>query len=858
MDLKRFQRRVVDEVEQYLQLVAEQRAGGNPRYASRAAWEDLRLGPYYDRKNGIGEDLPTFCVKVPTGGGKTLLATQILGSAYRTILKDRNGSGLLLWVVPSSQIYRDTLKRLRDRGDMYRLMLEHALSRRIEVWEKHEIARLSPAKMRECLNILVIQLASTNRQTKEDLKFFQDSGGNIVDHFPLETDYDGHRKLKERITNLDMLVEDAASGQYLAKTSVANLVRLCKPAVVLDEGHKATSSLARQTIEGFNASLVVELSATPKAVRADGDEFRPNIICKVTGKELLDEEMIKLPLNIATSGQKEWKDVLTQARDRRELLNKIAEQYAERAGASRLIRPMVLIQVERVGRDQRESGFIHSEDVKEYLLQTLGVPEAAVKIKTAELDELADVDNLMDPLCPVEWIITKAALQEGWDCPFAYILVSLNNTASTTGMTQLVGRILRQPFQERAPQEFNELNESYVYCLHLRAGQLTAAVKNALEKEGLEDAAGLVFDATDVKAARLERTARMREQFAALYREPYKGKIYLPHFCISTGEGYESLDYFRHLLPVVNVDRFPYEKIDWPMAAALKEAKDRFYRISLGAELMREEETEADYVDDDAATQAWVVATLSFDYLSHKQLRRIVSRVYEKLISSELTLKDRLSLVKFVVRDHIERWVQEHVNQQTEAAFKNLFDKGKLVFYLECAECRYEIPGELTVRAGKQLMHDNGDLTHKSLFDFVSEDQQNTYERAIALCLDRDENVLWWYRNLVGEESFGIQGYRRNRLRPDFVAHSKIDNSPHHLVWVVEGKGKQLKGSEDTEYKRNIANLFSEVGKQVSWQQLGGEFKDHRFCFHILDEAQEQGRDWKDGLRSILSSVVAG
>ncbi len=26
------------------------------------------------------------------------------------------------------QIYRDTLKRLRDRGDMYRLMLEHALS----------------------------------------------------------------------------------------------------------------------------------------------------------------------------------------------------------------------------------------------------------------------------------------------------------------------------------------------------------------------------------------------------------------------------------------------------------------------------------------------------------------------------------------------------------------------------------------------------------------------------------------------------------------------------------------------------------------------------------------------------------
>src|SRR5205809_2365056 len=133
MDLKRFQRRVVDEVEKYLQLVAEQRAAGNARYGSRAAWEDLGLGPYYDRKNGLGEDMPTFCIKVPTGGGKTLLATQILGSIYRTILKDRNGAGLVLWVVPSSQIYRDTLKRLRDRNDMYRQMLEHAVSRRIEL-----------------------------------------------------------------------------------------------------------------------------------------------------------------------------------------------------------------------------------------------------------------------------------------------------------------------------------------------------------------------------------------------------------------------------------------------------------------------------------------------------------------------------------------------------------------------------------------------------------------------------------------------------------------------------------------------------------------------------------------------------
>ena len=143
-----------------------------------------------------------------------------------------------------------------------------------------------------------------------------------------------------------MLVEDEASGQYLvAKTSIGNLVRICQPPVILDEGHKATSELARRTIEEFNASVVVELSATPKK--------GTNIICRVTGQELLDEQMIKLPLNIATSGQKSWKNVLTQARDKRLALERKAHEYFAQAGEGRLIRPIVLVQVERTGKDQR-------------------------------------------------------------------------------------------------------------------------------------------------------------------------------------------------------------------------------------------------------------------------------------------------------------------------------------------------------------------------------------------------------------------------------------------------------------------------------------------------------------------------
>lgn len=846
MELKHYQRRVVEEVEAYLAEVAKERARGNARFASQGAWENLRLGIYHSRKNGTDEDLPTFCIKVPTGGGKTLLATQALGSIHRTILKERNGAGLVLWVVPSSQIYRDTLKRLRDRHDMYRIMLEHALSRRIELWEKHEIARLSSARLRDCLNILVVQLASTNRETKEQLKFFKDSGGNIVQHFPAEDDWQAQHALKQQIPNLDMIEDDEETGRHLVATSIGNLVRLCRPAVILDEGHKATSNLARSTIEGFNASVVVELSATPRA--------GANIVSRVSGQELLQEEMIKLPINVATSRQKSWQDVLTQARDKRESLARIAVEYAGEAGPDRLIRPIVLVQVERTGRDQRDTKHIHSEDVREYLMERLSVPETAIAIKSATTDDIEGLD-LMDPGCPVEWIITKSALQEGWDCPFAYLLVSLNNTGSRQSMTQLVGRILRQPYQEKTSRQ--ELDESYVYCLHQTAAEISRQVKSALEKEGYEgEAQSRVLDASG-QQAKAKRTVRIREQFLNLYRREFAGKIYLPHFCVQSNGQYERLDYFRHLVSQVDVDAFPYEDLNWNLREAIAEAKERFYRVTLGEGLERVRETDLDLWESDARILGWLAASLPFDYLSLKQLRRIVEGVYSRLCQTELYLKDHIALAKFAVRERIEAFVQEQMDIQTESAFRKLHAENSVRFYLECEECRFEIPPEIQIRSIRPLAHEDGSVVRKSLFDYVEHETTNSYERAVALCLDRDEKVLWWYRNLVGPEHFAIQGFRRKRIRPDFVVQAGTDDRPIHRVLVVESKGEHLEGNPDTTYKREVADVFDDVGRAVPWQKLGEDFADHTFRFQILDEAGPLGRNWEDELQDVIERLVA-
>ena len=68
--------------------------------------------------------------------------------------------------------------------------------------------------------------------------------------------------------------------------------------------------------------------------------------------------------------------VLTSARDKREELAQIAREQSART--QRTIRPIVLVQVERAGKDQRDTNFIHSEEVREWLIGRLGVPAEAV------------------------------------------------------------------------------------------------------------------------------------------------------------------------------------------------------------------------------------------------------------------------------------------------------------------------------------------------------------------------------------------------------------------------------------------------------------------------------------------------
>lgn len=208
------------------------------------------------------------------------------------------------------------------------------------------------------------------------------------------------------------------------------------------ESHHATSKLSKEMLQNFNPSFVLDLTATPK----NGS----NIISFVDARQLKAENMVKLP--VIVYNRKSQEDVFVSAISlRRKLENEAVE---EQKNGGRYIRPIVLFQAQPRTNDDSTT-----YDKIKHTLIDMGIPESEIAIKTADRDELKNID-LSSKDCSIRYIITVNALKEGWDCPFAYILATVANRTSSIDVEQILGRILRLPNTRKNEREV--LNLSYV------------------------------------------------------------------------------------------------------------------------------------------------------------------------------------------------------------------------------------------------------------------------------------------------------------------------------------------------------------------------------------------------------------
>ena len=73
--------------------------------------------------------------------------------------------------------------------------------------------------------------------------------------------------------------------------------------------------------------------------------------------------------------------------------------------------------------------------------------------------------------------------------------------------------------------------------------------------------------------------------------------------------------------------------------------------------------------------------------------------------------------------------------------------------------------------------------------------------------------VSWWHRN-VARHQYGLQGWRRGRIYPDFVFAAGDTGGDKRLVGL-ETKGNQLSGNLDTKYKQKVLEVLTDG---FSWE----------------------------------------
>jgi type III restriction enzyme len=836
MELKEYQHAALERVKRYLVLLSEwkQKAEEHPDleidFPARA-WDKMELyREHRSRENGIGERLPTFCLKIPTGGGKTLLAVKTIDLACTTYLRRR--TGLVLWIVPTTQIYRQTIQSLRDRDHPYRQHLDLASGGRTVVLEKTD--RFSPQEVAENLVVLMLMLPSANRQTKETLRVFRDSGG-FQAFFPTEDDTDGQKELLEHFPNLDTFEAEQGFWGSLIKTSLGNTLRMLSPLIILDEGHKAYSEGAQATLRGFNPCMIVELSATPPK--------QSNILVDIGGAQLNREEMIKLDLHVINKASVDWRDTLLAAHNRLEVLQEKARDHEAATGT--YIRPMCLIQVERTGKTQRDGKLIHSEDVREHLIKVIGVPEEEVAVKTAQRDELKDVDDvggLMSRDCRIRYIITKQALQEGWDCAFAYVLAILTNPASKNALTQLVGRILRQPYARKTG--VTDLDESYVFCFQQRARTLLDRIRAGFQREGLGDLSSQVITEQEDEEGGEMRQLELRPCFKNTVR-----RTILPVFVVRDGRNWRPVNYEMDI-----VSRIPWEQADLnpvrSMTLSMVDDKDVEHVTNLATdprEVLREKEVihlaEGGIRVDPVFMTRQLAEVVPNPWQAHEFASSVIADLMERFDAERV----RNNFVHII--SELRSRLDAERDRLAEDVFNDLMEQDKLRFLLIGQDMDFSFPETMRVPASARTLarRDNTPL-QRSLFDFVPEDQFNSAEKAVAWYLEDQEVLFFWYRNRARHD-YGIQGWKRHRIYPDFIfttADPPVEDD-YQCVYVLETKGLHLKDSADTVYKERVFAICNREAKRRDWNELAPTMKDKVLRFDVLSEDE-----WQNALNSLL------
>lgn len=805
--------------------------------------------------------IPYVCLRIPTGGGKTVVGCEAVAVAQKELLRaDRS---LVLWLVPSDAIRRQTLERMKDRKDPYRIALETKLGT-VEVLDIEEALTVQRATLDGATVIIVATMQAFRRKDISRLKVYESSGA-LMTHF------------ENLPASLISVLEKKPEGNF--DFSLTNVFRLRRPFIIVDEAHNSRQPLAFETLKRLNPSGILELTATPntkhETVTYEGEKVEnppSNVLFSVSAYALKAEDMIKLPIYLRY--REPWDALLGDAIGLLKSLQEDAEK--ETAEGAKYLRPIMLLQAQPEYKDKAS---ITVDVVKQKLIE-FHIPEAEIAIHTGDIRGLEKPENLkvLDPSCKLRFIITVQALKEGWDCPFAYVLFSVAELSSGRAVEQILGRILRMPHTTRKKRD--SLNSSYAFVASTKFDAAAKALKDGLVEAGFEkqEASELVVEPTlaldgtqtptaptgpvtvilpaapaaaiplsligevswdaEAKTLRIDRPLSAEQEIALISVFPdAKSKTVIADAC-SQRAGRKPTAPVRDKspsqlglifeIPVLAVKQGDFyrqfdgddigERMEWSLSESDAELTGFLIpteQRGIKIDITNDEKLQQDFIPlNDAQQQllqtsaAWPVGQLvywldrSFAHpdLTEAEMGIYLTRIVGKLIDNRQISAEAMTAHRHRLAKAVAEKIKMLRREARRKALENfLFTSASAPVFVTAAATHRFDPNKYPYTTRY-----TGLALPRHYYEVIGDLKNSGEEYDCARAIASLDGIEFWVRNLEGEPdcSFWIQT-SSDKFYPDFVCKLKNDK-----YLVVEYKGTFLSDNADSREKERLGQLW--------------------------------------------------
>ena len=269
--------------------------------------------------------------------------------------------------------------------------------------------------------------------------------------------------------------------EYIGESYFDYLAGLDDLVLLMDEAHRYRASAGAKAINALKPILGLELTATPKAAGAGGQDFK-NVVYGYSLGQAMRDGFVKEPA-VATRENFDPSGYSDEELDRIKLQDGVTyhekvkadlEVFARSEGVVR-VKPFVLV----VAKDTTHAGelevYIKSEDFFDGRYGDRVIQVHSNLKGEMKDDSIARLLQIESPDERTEIVIHVNKLGEGWDVTNLFTIVPLRASASDILTEQTIGRGLRLPYGKRTG---NETADTLTIIAHERFQAIVDAAQN--------------------------------------------------------------------------------------------------------------------------------------------------------------------------------------------------------------------------------------------------------------------------------------------------------------------------------------------------------------------------------------------